>query len=55
MGGTDVGGRVDETEQPLIAAGIWVVRPGVEAELGCKEQVGAVDNGLVHLQIRRSR
>ena len=46
---THVGRRVDEAEEPLIAAGIAIARVGVDVELRGEEQVGAVDHRLVHL------
>lgn len=42
--------RVDKTEQPLIAARVTF---GANVELGGEEEVGTVDDGLIHLQAQQ--
>ena len=50
--GTHVGSRVDKTEQPLVTtrlSTLTTIDVGIYLELGCKEQVGTVNDGFVHL------
>lgn len=48
---TYVWSRVDKTEEPLVAAGITRVLGN--AELIGEEQVGSIDNRLVHLNEKK--
>lgn len=46
---THVGSTGDQAEQPLVATAVWVLRiVGKEAKLLRPEQVGAIDDRLVH-------